>query len=115
MSTALNDRDAILQAASVRVINPKNASILMSASTSLFHLNAAGAVDVPAITITATLIGLEGDVTFTVDGAALTSVTGKTAVGAITHDTDGPGRHRHCAHPRRRTDVLAELHHRCRA
>jgi hypothetical protein len=89
MSTALNDRDAILQAASVRVINPKNASILMSASTSLFHLNAAGAVDVPAITITATLIGLEGDVTFTVDGAALTSVTGKTAVVRY-EDMQGP-------------------------
>jgi hypothetical protein len=89
MSTALNDRDAILQAASVRIINPKNASILMSASTSLFHLNAAGDVDVPAITITATLIGLEGDVTFTVDGAALTSVTGKTAVVRY-EDMQGP-------------------------
>jgi hypothetical protein len=89
MSTALNDRDAILQAASVRVINPKNASILMSASTSLFHLNAAGDVDVPAITVTATLIGLEGDVTFTVDGAELTSVTGKTAVVRY-EDMQGP-------------------------
>jgi hypothetical protein len=89
MSTVLNDRDAILQAASVRVINPKNASILMAASTSLFHLNAAGDVDVPAITITATLIGLEGDVTFTVDGAALTSVTGKTAVVRY-EDMQGP-------------------------
>jgi hypothetical protein len=89
MSTALNDRDAILQAASVRVINPKNASILLAASTSLFHLNAAGDVDVPAITITATLIGLEGDVTFTVDGAALTSVTGKTAVVRY-EDMQGP-------------------------
>jgi hypothetical protein len=89
MSTVLNDRDAILQAATVRIINPKNASILMAASTSLFHLNAAGDVDVPAITITATLIGLEGDVTFTVDGAALTSVTGKTAVVRY-EDMQGP-------------------------
>ena len=89
MSTALNDRDAILQAAAVRVINPNNASILMSASTSLFHLNAAGDVDVPAITITATLIGLEGDVTFTVDGAALTGVTGKSAVVRYV-DMTGP-------------------------
>jgi hypothetical protein len=89
MSTALNDRDAILQAASVRIINPKNASILMSASSSLFHLNAAGDVDVPAITISATLIGLEGDVTFTADGAALTSVTGKSAVVRYA-DMQGP-------------------------
>ena len=79
MSTVLNDRDAILQAASVRIINPKNADILMKAEPSLFHVNAAGAVDVAATTITATLIGLEGDVTFAVDGATLTSVTGKTA------------------------------------
>jgi hypothetical protein len=89
MSTVLNDRDAILQAASVRVINPKNAAVLLSSSSSLFHLNASGDVDVPAITITATLIGLEGDVTFTADGAALTGVTGKTAVVRYV-DMQGP-------------------------
>jgi len=89
MSTALNDRDAILQAASVRVINPKNADILMKAEPSLFHVNAAGAVDVAETKITATLIGLEGDVTFTVDGAVLTSVTGKTAVVRYI-DMQGP-------------------------
>jgi hypothetical protein len=89
MSTALNDRDAILQAASVRVINPKNASILLNASSSLFHLNAAGAVDVATITVNATLVGLEGDVTFTADGAALTAVTGKSAVVRYA-DMQGP-------------------------
>jgi hypothetical protein len=89
MSTALNDRDAILQAASVRIINPKNASILLNASSSLFHTNAAGDVDVPTITIAATLIGLEGDVIFTADGAALTSVTGKSAVVRYA-DMQGP-------------------------
>ena len=89
MSTALNDRDAILQAASVRIINPKNASILLNASSSLFHTNAAGDVDVPTITIAATLIGLEGDVTFTAEGAALTSVTGKSAVVRYA-DMQGP-------------------------
>jgi hypothetical protein len=89
MSTALNDRDAILQAASVRIINPKNASILLNASSSLFHLNAAGAVDVATITVTATLVGLEGEVTFTADGAALTNVTGKSAVVRYA-DMQGP-------------------------
>ena len=89
MSTVLNDRDAILQAASVRIINPKNASILLNASSSLFHLNAAGAVDVATITVTATLVGLEGDVTFTADGAALTDVTGKSAVVRYA-DMQGP-------------------------
>lgn len=89
MSTALNDRDAILQAASVRIINPKNASILLNASSSLFHLNAAGAVDMATITVTATLVGLEGDVTFTADGAVLTGVTGKSAVVRYA-DMQGP-------------------------
>lgn len=89
MSTALNDRDAILQAASVRVINPKSAAIQLNASLSLFHLDAEGIVTVPTTTITATLIGLEGDVTFTVDGAALTSVTGKSAVVRYV-DMTGP-------------------------
>lgn len=89
MSTALNDRDAILQAASVRIINPKNAAIQLNASLSLFHLDAEGIVTVPTTTITATLIGLEGDVTFTVDGAALTSVTGKSAVVRYV-DMTGP-------------------------
>jgi len=89
MSTALNDRDAILQAASVRIINPKNASILLTASPSLFHVNAAGAVDAAATTITATLIGLEGDVTFTADGATLTGVTGKSAAVRFA-DMQGP-------------------------
>jgi hypothetical protein len=89
MSTALNDRDAILQAASVRIINPKNASILLNASSSLFHINAAGAVDVATITVTATLVGLEGDVTFTADGAALTNVTGKSAAVRYA-DMQGP-------------------------
>jgi hypothetical protein len=89
MSTALNDRDAILQAAAVRIINPKNASILLTASPSLFHVNTAGAVDAAATTITATLIGLEGDVTFTADGATLTGVTGKSAAVRFA-DMQGP-------------------------
>ena len=89
MSTALNDRDAILQAASVRVINPKNASIQLNASLSLFQLSADGVVSVPTTTITATLTGLEGDVTFTSDGATITSVTGKTAVVRYV-DMTGP-------------------------
>jgi len=79
MSTALNDRDAILQAASVRIINPKNARVLLDAVPLAFHINSAGDLDVPAMTITASLMGLEGDVTFAAEGATLTQVTGKSA------------------------------------
>lgn len=89
MSEVLNDRDAILQAAAVRIVNPKNASILLSASSSMFHLDSSGQVEVPVITITAALIGLEGDVTFTAEGATLSSITGKSA--AVRYqDMQGP-------------------------
>ncbi|GAA0436825.1 hypothetical protein ACFOY5_10660 [Massilia aurea] len=79
MSTALNDRDAILQAASVRIVNPKNAHVRLDAFPLAFHMNSAGDLDVPAMTITASLTGLEGDVTFAAEGATLTQVTGKSA------------------------------------
>jgi hypothetical protein len=79
MSTALNDRDAILQAASVRIVNPKNARVRLDAFPLAFHMNSAGDLDVPAMTITASLTGLEGDVTFAAEGATLTQVTGKSA------------------------------------
>lgn len=89
MSAVLNDRDAILQAAGVRIVNPKNASILLSLSAPLFHLDAAGVADVASITITATLVGLEGDLTFSAEGATLTAVTGKSAAVKRT-DMQGP-------------------------
>jgi hypothetical protein len=80
MSTVLNDRDAILQAAAVRIVNPKNASILLTAVPAMFHLDAAGQAEAAEVTVTARLLGLEGDVTFTVDGASISSVTGSSAV-----------------------------------
>ena len=89
MSTALNDRDAILQAASVRVIYPKNARVLLDAVPLAFHMNSAGDLDVPAMTINASLMGLEGDVTFAAEGATLTQVTGKSATVRYV-DMQGP-------------------------
>ena len=79
MSAVLNDRDAILQAAATRIVNPKNADILLQQSAPGFHVNAAGAADVASITVSATLVGLEGAVSWSVQGATLTNVTDREA------------------------------------
>uniref|UniRef100_UPI001C30336A hypothetical protein n=1 Tax=Achromobacter sp. GbtcB20 TaxID=2824765 RepID=UPI001C30336A len=60
MSAVLNDRDAILQAAATRIVNPKYADILLSQSAPAFHVTAGGTADVASITVSATLVGLEG-------------------------------------------------------
>lgn len=77
MSTVLNDRDAILQAATVRIVNPKNAWINLQASAPGFHLNAAGQVDLGVVTVTADLVGLDDDVTFSAVGATLSNAAGR--------------------------------------
>ena len=79
MSAVLNDRDAILQAAATRIVNPKNADIMLTQSASGFHVNAAGAADVASITVSATLVGLEGAVSWSVQGATLSNVTDREA------------------------------------
>lgn len=75
MSAVLNDRDAILQAAATRIVNPKNADILLQQSALGFHVNAAGAADVESITVSGTLVGLEGALSWTIQGATATNVT----------------------------------------
>ncbi len=79
MSAVLNDRDAILQAAATRIVNPKNADILLSQSAPAFHVTAGGAADVASITVSATLVGLEGAVSWSVQGATLSNVTDREA------------------------------------
>lgn len=77
MSTVLNDRDAILQAATVRIVNPKNAWINLQSSAPGFHLNAAGQVDLGVVTVTADLVGLDDAVTFSAVGATLSNAAGR--------------------------------------
>jgi len=79
MSTVLNDRDAILQAAGTRIVNPKNADILLDMSAPAFHVDASGVADVASITITGTLVGLEGALSWSVQGATLSNVTDRSA------------------------------------
>jgi len=78
MSAVLNDRDAILQAATVRIVNPKNAWINLTASAPGFHLNAAGQVDLAKVTVTADLVGLDDAVTFTAVGGTLSNAVGRS-------------------------------------
>jgi len=78
MSTVLNDRDAILQAATVRIVNPKNAWINLTASAPGFHLNSAGQVDLSKVTVTADLVGLDDAVTFTAVGGTLSNAAGRS-------------------------------------
>jgi len=78
MSAVLNDRDAILQAATVRIVNPKNAWINLTASAPGFHLNAAGQVDLAKVTVTADLVGLDDAVTFTAAGGTLSNAVGRS-------------------------------------
>lgn len=85
MSAVLNDRDAILQAAATRIVNPKNADILLQQSAPAFHVNAAGAADVASITVTGTLVGLEGALSWSVQGATLTNVTEREATVAYAN------------------------------
>ncbi|MDN4060346.1 hypothetical protein QPK31_19235 [Massilia sp. YIM B02769] len=84
MSVVLNDRDAILQAASVRIVNPKNAWINLTASAPGFHLNAAGQVDLAKVTVTADLVGLDDAVTFTAVGGTLSNAVGRSV--DVTYD-----------------------------
>lgn len=79
MSAVLNDRDAILQAAATRIVNPKNADIMLDMSAPAFHVNADGIADVASITITGMLVGLEGALSWSVQGATLSNVTERSA------------------------------------
>ena len=78
MSAVLNDRDAILQAATVRIVNPKNAWINLQSSAPGFHLNTAGQVDLGVVTVTADLVGLDDAVTFSATGATLSNAVGRS-------------------------------------
>ena len=78
MSAVLNDRDAILQAATVRIVNPKNAFIDLASSAPGFHVNAAGQADLNVVTITAKLTGLDAVVAFTAVGGTLSNATDRS-------------------------------------
>ena len=78
MSVVLNDRDAILQAATVRIVNPKNAWINLSTNAPGFHLDAAGQANLSVVTVTAELFGLDDAVTFKAVGATLSNAAGRS-------------------------------------
>lgn len=108
MSAVLNDRDAILQAATVRIVNPKNAWINLSTSAPGFHVNAAGQADLSVVTVTAELFGLDEAVAFKVVGGTLSNAVGRsvdvtyggqTAIVTATVMSNGDKFERSCVIP----------------
>lgn len=59
-------------------VNPKNAGILLNPSAPAFHVTAAGANSPNVITFTATLLALEGAISFSCTGGTLSNITATT-------------------------------------
>jgi len=78
MIPVINDIDRLLQAAPVRLLNPNNASIILTPSAPGFHLTADGEVDIGVITIKVDLIGLEEAVQFSAQGATISNTTDRS-------------------------------------
>jgi hypothetical protein len=76
MSGVLNDCDALLQGASVRILNGKGAYINLALSAPGFHLNSAGVADIAVVSVRANLIGLIGSVNFSAQGGTLSNASG---------------------------------------
>ncbi|MGJ9420475.1 hypothetical protein ACHAC9_22365 [Massilia sp. CMS3.1] len=87
MSGVLNDCDALLQAASVRVLNPANAWINLDTSAPGFHLTSTGVADLAVVTVTADLVGLDDAVSFSVVGGTLSNANGKSVDVTYTGST----------------------------
>lgn len=87
MSGVLNDCDALLQAASVRILNPDSAFINLTASAPGFHMTGTGAVDLATVTVTADLIALDGDVVFTGQGVTLSNVKARSVDASYVSGT----------------------------
>jgi hypothetical protein len=75
----VNDRDALMQAATNRGSIAPDAGIILQGTSSTFHRHNDGSVDPATITVAAQLYGVTGPITFSVQGATLTNVTDKTA------------------------------------
>jgi hypothetical protein len=108
MSGVLNDCDALLQGATVRILNPKDAFINLTPSGPGFHKTGAGVVDIATVTVTADLIALDGDVTFSVQGGTMSNVAARsvdvnfttgTAILTATVVTNGETFARSCVIP----------------
>jgi len=79
MTALVNDRDVLLMAAAVRVLNDPNAGMVLMPSAPGFHVTTGGANTPTSIVFTAALFALKGTVTFGCTGGTLTSLTATTA------------------------------------
>lgn len=79
VSGIINDRDVMMQAASMRYESVNTRSILLAVNTPVFKVNNAGTATPGSIDITAKLFGVAGTVTFSTTPAVTLSTNGNTA------------------------------------
>lgn len=89
MSAILNDRDALLQAAGSRATPAKDRAILLGATSNLFKVTN-GVAAPNSITLTAALLGMTGNVTFSTSPQTQLTVNGNTAVMAAANTGTAP-------------------------
>lgn len=87
MATTKNAGSLFLASANPRLLNVANAAILLSTSSPVFHLNSAGVSDTASVTIKATLLYLDGTVTFSATGGTVSGVVGNTCLLAVADMT----------------------------
>jgi hypothetical protein len=80
-----NPRSVALRNANPRLLTSPNADVLLSASTPIFHVNNSGIPSTNTITLNASLIAMEGTVTFTCEGGTLSNIVGNTC--ALNYET----------------------------
>jgi Chaperone of endosialidase len=84
MSTILNDRDVLLRGSAQRSTPANDRALLLSASSNVFKVPVIGQASPPAVTLTATPIGMTGVVTFTTTPQTRLIVSNNQAVLAFS-------------------------------
>lgn len=85
----INDADLFLQAAETRVLDYQDTLVLVTPSAPYFKVAPDGTGAPGSIIFTATLLNLEGEITFSISGGTLTNITAKTATLAYADMASG--------------------------
>jgi len=78
MIAVINEIDRILKSSPFRTLTPKNADVFLLASAAGFHLTSDNVADLATVTVTAGLIELDGEVSFSVNGGTISAVTARS-------------------------------------
>lgn len=79
MATVVNYIDTTLQAAPYRSVNLPTAQVLLTPTAPAFHVTTGGANSPASITFNASLIDLQGTISFSCTGGTLTNITATSA------------------------------------